>query len=116
MGAGIRRGFYINFCYIAISMLMPGCLLLSWLLDGLRIEGPHRFLRLLGKNSLEIYLLNVVFTREFDTLAPLLDHGPRCLFFSLSCWTLNILLGLALHRGIAAAKARLSCRREAARR
>lgn len=99
--------FYINYCYIIVSMLMPVCLLLGWLLDRLRWAGLNRLLRLLGENSLEIYLLNVVFTREFDVLAPFLDHGPRHLFFYLSGWTLNILLGLALHRGIESAKARL---------
>ncbi len=102
---------YINLCYVIISILMPLCLLLSWLLDRLRWSGLNRFLRLLGENSLEIYLLNVVFTREFDALAPLLDHGPRHLFYYLTGWTLNILLAAALHRAINAGRTCLAIRR-----
>lgn len=63
-------------------------------------------MRLLGTNSLEIYLLNVVVTREFDTLAPLLDRGPRHLFYYAVVYTLNILLALLLHRGIEAVRSR----------
>lgn len=104
------RVLYINLCYIMISILMPLCLPLAWLLDRLRCSGLDRLLRLLGENSLEIYLLNVVFTREFDTLAPLLDHGPGHLLYYLTGWALNILLALALHRAIDAGRARLASR------
>lgn len=105
------RVLYINLCYIMISLLMPLCLLLGWLLNRLRGGRLRSFLRLLGENSLEIYLLNVVFTREFDTLAPLLDRGPGHLFYYLSGWALNILLALALHHWIEAARTRLTALR-----
>lgn len=106
------RVLYINLCYIMISLLMPLCLLLGWLLNRLRGGRLRSFLRLLGENSLEIYLLNVVFTREFDTLAPLLDRGPGHLFYYLSGWALNILLALALHHWIEAARTRLTALRQ----
>ena len=87
-------------------MAVPACLLLCRGLERLRWKGPERFLGLLGTNSLEIYLLNVVVTREFDTLAPFLDRGPRHLFYYAVVYTLNILLALALHRGIEAVRRR----------
>ena len=49
-------------------------------------------------------------TREFDTLAPLLDRGPRHLFYYAVVYTLNILLALLLHRGIEAARSRWESR------
>lgn len=97
---------YISFCYVITALAVPVCLLLCKGLEKLPWRGPERFLRLLGTNSLEIYLLNVVVTREFDTLAPLLDRGPRHLFYYAVVYTLNILLALLLHRGIEAVRSR----------
>ena len=97
--------FYISPCYVIACLLMTLCLLTAKGVSKLG-KGPRRILRLLGSCSLEIYLLNVVVTREFDTLAPLLDRGPRHLFYYAVVYTLNILLALLLHRGIEAVRSR----------
>ena len=97
--------FYISPCYVIAGVLMGFCLLAAKGISKLG-EGPRRILRLLGSCSLEIYLLNVIITREFETLAPLLDRGPRHLFYYAVVYTLNILLALLLHRGIEAVRSR----------
>ena len=40
----------------------------------------------------------MVITREFDLLAPWLDHDPRHISFYLIAYTFNIVLGVLLHR------------------
>ena len=52
----------------------------------------------MGTSSLEVYLINVIVTREFDTLAPYLDRGPGHLFYYTVVYSLNLLLGIGLHR------------------
>ena len=78
--------------------VMPACLLLGRLLHWYPGRWVPAFLRLVGGSSLEIYLLNVVITREFDLLAPWLDHDPRHISFYLIAYTFNIALGVLLHR------------------
>ena len=78
--------------------VMPVCLLLGRLLHWYPGRWVPAFLRLVGGSSLEIYLLNVVITREFDLLAPWLDHDPRHISFYLIAYTFNIVLGVLLHR------------------
>lgn len=89
--------FYISPCYLIGAQLLPGTLLLAWLTERFP-GGPRRALRRVGESSLEIYLINVIITREFDTLAPYLDIGPRHLFYYAVVYTLNLLAGLGLHR------------------
>ena len=94
----------------AVSLtLMALCLLAAWAISHLG-QWPRRFLRLLGESSLEIYLLNVIVTREFDTLAPLLDRGPRHLFYYAVVYTANLALGIGLHHLLAAAREHLTPR------
>lgn len=88
---------YISPCYLIGAQLLPGTLLLAWLTERFPAF-LRRALRLVGESSLEIYLINVIITREFDTLAPYLDIGPRHLFYYAVVYTLNLLAGLGLHR------------------
>lgn len=88
---------YISPCYLIGAQLLPGTLLLAWLTERFP-GGLRRALRRVGESSLEIYLINVIITREFDTLAPYLDIGPRHLFYYAVVYTLNLLVGLELHR------------------
>lgn len=76
---------------------MPGTLLLAWLTERFP-DRLRRTLRLVGESSLEIYLINVIVTREFDTLARCLDIGPGHLFYYAVVYALNLLAGLGLHR------------------
>ena len=90
---------------------VPLCLLASFVLE--RFSGGllRRFLRLVGACSLEIYLLNVVFTREYGLLSRALPAGPHNLIYYICCWCLNLLLGILLHRGLEAVRRGLSARR-----
>lgn len=78
--------------------VVPVCLILGRLLAWYPGRWAPAFLRMVGGSSLEIYLLNVVITREFDLLAPWLDHDPRHISFYLIAYTFNIILGVLLHR------------------
>lgn len=102
----LRGVLYINTCYMISACVMPICLLLAKAMDLLKWEWLHRPLRLLGTYSLEIYLLNVVVTREFAALSPWLDRDAHHIFYYCAVYTLNILLAVLLHRGIGAVSAR----------
>lgn len=90
--------FYINTCYVINTCVMAVCLLLAYGLHLARWEWLHKPLRLLGECSLEIYLLNVIVTREFAVLAPLLDRGGRHVPYYAVVYLANICLAVALHR------------------
>lgn len=102
----LRGALYISTCFILAAVLMPLCLGLGKLMSLLPGRRLHKGLALLGACSLEIYLLNVVVTREFAVLAPWLDRGPRHLLYYAVVYSLNILLGILLHRGIESTRAR----------
>lgn len=106
----IHGRLYISTCYMLAACVMPLCLLLA---RGLHLRrGQWKALRFLGSRSLEIYLLNVIFTREFQTLAPFFDRDSRHIFCYFTVWTLNLLLAEVLHRGIQFVSARIAARRK----
>lgn len=90
---------------------VPLCLLAAFVLERWSGGLLRRFLGLVGACSLEIYLLNVVFTREYGLLSRVLPAGPHNLIYYICCWCLNLLLGILLHRGLEAARQRLAVRR-----
>lgn len=90
--------FYIHPCYMLAACIVPLCLLLAKLFSLIRWQPFHRFLSLLGESSLEIYLLNVIFTREYSYLAILFDVDSRHIVCYAVTWALNILFGVQLHR------------------
>lgn len=103
-----RGVLYVNTCYMISACVMPLCLLLAGAMDLLRRDWLRRPLRFLGTRSLEIYLLNVVVTREFAALSPWLDLDGRHVFYYGAVYALNILLAALLHRGIGAVSARFA--------
>ncbi len=76
---------------VALCLLLAG---LTAVLAPLRVD---RVLRLLGECSLEIYLLNVVFVREYDRLSALIPLGYKPLICYAVTVPVNILLGVGLH-------------------
>lgn len=80
--------------------VVPVCLAAARVLRWYPGRWIPAFLRMVGESSLEIYLLNVIITREFDLLAPWLDHDLRHISFYLIAYTLNIALGVLLHRAL----------------
>lgn len=103
----VQGKLYISPCYIIAAVLIPLCLLLGKVLEWLPWKRIHSGLRLLGRCSLEIYLLNVVITREFDTLSRWFDHDSRYLIYYVTVYTLNILTAVLLHQGMERIKRRL---------
>lgn len=96
----LMNRLYISPCYLIAAQLVPLTLLAAWAMDRLPLPRVRGLLRLLGVSSLEIYLLNVIITREFAVLSPYLDYGPRHAFYYLVVYTGNLLLGVLLHRGL----------------
>lgn len=77
-----------------------GCVALCLLLAGAAAVLPKRLargLRRLGECSLEIYLLNVVFVREYGRLSAFLSLGNNHYIYYAVTVAANILLGIGLH-------------------
>ncbi len=96
----LMNRLYLSPCYLIAAQLAPFTLLAAKVLELVPLRRIHGFLRLLGTSSLEIYLLNVIITREFAVLSPYLDYGPRHAFYYLVIYSINLLLGILLHRGL----------------
>lgn len=93
-----RLGLFIPACYLFGAILVPVCLLTAWVVGRIPWGWFGAFLRAVGGSSLEIYLLNVVFTREYDLLRGALGWIPgQWVYFGLM-FCVNILLGMGLHR------------------
>lgn len=84
----LPTGFW--FCLVVVPLCLGGAWLLQWLPEG----GARWLLREIGASSLEIYLLNVVFVREYDRLSPLFPSMAVHYWVTIPC---NILLGVGLH-------------------
>lgn len=85
-------------CHLFLFTTVPLCLFLCLCLERLPLEWLRRFLRILGENSLEIYLLNVSL---FAQLAPPRDwaaSGAANRLFYLLLFAANIALGVLLSR------------------
>ena len=84
-------------CHFFLFLSVPLCLGLAWILERLPLGPLDRFLRRVGENSLEIYLLNVtLFTQLEEEGAPFgLGMGYYLLAFGA-----NLLLGCLLHRAV----------------
>lgn len=88
-------------CYLFLLVVTELCLVGCWILKRLSWTWLESGLRTLGECSLEIYLFNVVITREFETLTAYFDPGSRHVAFYLVAYAVNIALGILLHRTIA---------------
>lgn len=102
-----KKELYVPPCYLIGLALVSGTFILVKILDRLHWNWLHRPLRLLGTCSLEIYLLNVIITREFEVLAPLFDFDQKHIVYYIIVYAINLFLGIVLHKGIEAGKAAL---------
>ncbi len=91
---GLCTPYYIPTGFWFFLRVTPLCLGFSWLMSWLPAGGARRALREIGGSSLEIYLLNVIFVREYDLLAPLFPGVAAFYLVTVPC---NILLGIGLH-------------------
>ncbi len=102
--------FYLPLCHFFLFSTVPMCLVLSLLFEKLPLGWLRRFLRLVGENSLEIYLLNVSLFSQLDLLHALLRFGPSNRLFYLVMFSVNIALGILLHRAVGLAVRRIRAR------
>lgn len=93
-------------CPLFLFTTVPMCLVICLLFERLPLGGLRRLLRLVGENSLEIYLLNVSFFSETALLQRYLDFGPGHYGYYLIALLLNIAFGILLHRAIELIRAR----------
>lgn len=100
MGVVPSETFYLPLCHLFVFTTVPMCLALCVLFEKFPLGGLRKVLRVIGENSLEIYLLNVSFFSQTALLQRYLDFGPGHYLFYLITIPLNILLGVLLHRGV----------------
>lgn len=93
-------GWPVHFplCHLFLFTTVPMCLLLAAALERLPLGWLARFLRLVGKNSLEIYLLNVSLFSQTELLRKVVSFGPSNRLYFLLMFAANIALGCLLHR------------------
>jgi peptidoglycan/LPS O-acetylase OafA/YrhL len=102
---------YFPLCHLFLFTTIPMCLVLCLCFARLPLGWLRRFLRLVGENSLEIYLLNVSLFAQTNQLRDAVLPGPNHRLFYLVSFALNILLGVLLHQLIARAAGILNKRR-----
>lgn len=85
-------------CHLFLFTTVPMCLALCWCFQHLPLGPVQKCFRLLGKHSLEIYLLNVSLFSEVELLRRLVSFGPSNRIYYLLSYAVNIALALLLHQ------------------
>ncbi|MBQ9647480.1 MAG: acyltransferase [Oscillospiraceae bacterium] len=112
-GALVRSGVdtspvWVQFCHVFLFTTVPVCLALCLLFEKLPLGAVRRCLRLVGENSLEIYLLNVSFFSRVLTIRRYVSiGGPTHRLYYLVMFAANIALGCLLHRAIEAVREKI---------
>ena len=91
---------YLPLCHLFLFTTVPMCLVGCVCFEKLPLGGVRKALRLVGENSLEIYLLNVSFFSQTALLQRYLDFDSGHYIFYAVTIPLNIALGVLLHRGL----------------
>ena len=91
---------------------VPLCLLFCLAFQVLPLGWPRRLLRLVGENSLEIYLLNVTLFSRYDLLRQYVSFGPTNRLYFLLSYAANIALGVLLHKVVEGLRALYQQRKE----
>ena len=97
MGKGPNAD-YRQLCYLFLFTTVPMCFAICWCFERLPLGWAQRFFRLLGRHSLEIYLLNVSLFSEVTLLRRFVSFGPSNRLYFLLSYAANIALAVALHR------------------
>ena len=105
----VRRTAYdfAPLAHLFLFTTVPMCLMGCFLFETLPLGWPRTFLRLVGENSLEIYLLNVSFFSETALLEGLTGLGSSLWLHCFLMFALNIALGVLLRRGTEALKGQI---------
>ena len=99
-GKGDFTWLNLPLAHLFVFTTVPMCLALTLALERLPLGWLRRFLRLVGENSLEVYLLNVTLFAQTELLRGLFSFGPSNRLFYLICYAANIALGILLHQGV----------------
>lgn len=97
MGKGPNAD-YRPLCYLFLFTTVPMCFAICWCFERFPLGWAQRFFRLLGRHSLEIYLLNVSLFSEVTLLRRFVSFGPSNRLYFLLSYAANIALAVALHR------------------
>lgn len=87
-------------CHLFLFTTVPMCFVLGFLFDKLPLGWLRKFLRLVGENSLEIYLFNVSVFFETALWRRIFAFGPSNRLYWLVIFALNIACGVALHKAV----------------
>lgn len=110
-GKGELTSLSIPLAHLFVFTTVPMCLVLCLLFDRLPLGWLRRFLRIIGENSLEIYLLNVSFFSQTAVIRQVISIGPTNRLYFLLSYAVNIALGVLLHRGVEGLKRRYARRK-----
>lgn len=99
-------------CLMFVFTTVPLCLFLCFCFEKLPLGLLRKFFRLIGENSLEIYLFNVSFFSQTALIRRFIAFGPSNRLYYLVIYTLNILCGLALHQLVEGLRARYKAAKE----
>ena len=102
----INWPIHFPLAHLFLFTTVPMCLGLCFLLERLPLGWLSRFLRMIGENSLEIYLLNVSLFSQTELLRRLVPFGPTNRLYYLVMFAWNIALGVLLHRLVRRAEER----------
>ena len=104
-GRNLEQEFWMfPLCHLFLFTTVPMCFGMGFLFEKLPLGWLRKFLRLVGENSLEIYLLNVSVFCETALWRKIFAFGPTNRLYWLVIFGLNIVLGVGLHRVIARLK------------
>ena len=92
--------------HLFVFSTVPMCLVLCLAFQQLPLGWLRRLLRLVGENSLEIYLLNVSVFSQTALIRRFVSFGPSNRMYYLLSFLVNIALGVLLHKGVEALRAR----------
>ncbi len=111
LALGDVEGFpYFPLCHLFLFSTVPLCLAGCFLLEHLPLGWLRAALRLVGENSLEIYLLNVSFFADESLMGGVIPFPAGSWGNVLLRSAGNILLGVALHRGVEALRRHITGR------
>ena len=101
-------------CHLFLFTTVPMCLILALCLDRLPLGWLSRFLALVGRNSLEVYLLNVTLFSLTELLPAPPPSGPGNWLYYLISFALNLFLSCLLHALVEGLRQRWPARAPAA--
>ena len=101
-GSKVQQEVWIfPLCHLFLFTTVPMCFGLGFLFEKLPLGAVRKFLRLVGENSLEIYLLNVSVFVETELWRKIFAFGPSGRLYWLVIFALNIACGVGLPKVVA---------------